>query len=181
MTWYDHRLNRLPVADIELPRELRRLYDLAYNLWWSWTPAAQDLFARIDRESWARYRNPVELLINVEPHQWAPLLEDELFMDSYHELVGRLDHYRGEEDSTWFRDRVEGDEDAPTMDPIAYFSMEFGIDTSLALYSGGLGVLSGDHLKSASDLGLPMVALGLLYRRGYFLSCDLPGTCRKSK
>ncbi len=160
------------VAEIELPREFERLYEMAYNLWWTWTPEARNLFNHIDSAKWALYRNPVQLLINVAPRQWYALLEDEAFLSRYHEVTQRFDEYLltydtgriGPEGATWFQ-RQYGSRDSQL---IAYFSMEYGLHQSLAIYSGGLGVLSGDHCKAASDLGLPFVALGLLYRHGYF-------------
>jgi len=108
--------------------------------------------------------NPVQLLINVDSKRWRFLLENEAFRACYREVTDAFDAYMHPGESTWFREHHG--EAADTR--IAYFSMEYGIDSSLALYSGGLGVLSGDHCKAASDLGLPMVAVGLLYRQGYF-------------
>ena len=163
------KLDCLHIGDIELPREVAELYDLAYNLWWTWTPQARKLFARIDSASWAHYRNPVQLLINVEPERWETLVEDEGFMHSYEALIAEFHRYRTCADGCWWQDRKASDAaPAGTSDLIAYFSMEYGVHHSLAIYSGGLGVLSGDHCKSASDLGLPFVAVGLLYRHGYF-------------
>lgn len=152
----------LNVADIELPREFERLYDLAYNLWWTWTPAARDLFASIDPSKWGLYRNPVQMLIDVDPKQWHPLLESEAFRRHYDEVIGELSDYLGRTD-TWYEQQ-----DWQFDGPIGYFSMEYGLHQCLAIYSGGLGVLSGDHTKAASNLGLPFVGLGLLYRHGYF-------------
>jgi starch phosphorylase len=151
----------LQIADIELPSGMERLRELAYNFWWSWSPLATRLFAWIDPDHWRRYHNPVQLLINVEPHQWARLVGDMEFRKTYESVVQAFDAYRSRE--TWFRERGEG-----LTGPIGYFSMEFGIHESLGNYSGGLGVLSGDHCKSASDLGIPLVGVGLLYRSGYF-------------
>ncbi len=158
------RVPCLHVADIELPREVEKLYDLAYNLWWTWNREAPRLFAAIDSRSWAMYRNPVQLLINVEPSHWEPLLENEDFMSGYSAVIGALENYLDHPERSWFHRRHPDCAGGP----IAYVSMEYGLHQSLALYSGGLGVLSGDHCKSASDLGLPLVAVGLLYRRGYF-------------
>ncbi|RMH19728.1 MAG: alpha-glucan family phosphorylase [Acidobacteria bacterium] len=153
----------LHVADVELPRELEGLYELAYNLWWTWTPAARDLFAAIDEDTWARYRNPVQLLINLEPRHAYQLLERDDFMHRYEEVLHAFHAYLAGGAETFYARRG-----APLPGPIAYVSAEYGLHQSLAIYSGGLGVLSGDHLKSASDLGLPLVAVGLLYRHGYF-------------
>lgn len=157
------KIPTLHVADIELPREVEGLYDLAYNLWWTWSLEAIELFASIDPEAWGLYRNPVQMLINVEPRHWYPLLENEIFRTRYREVTQDLERYLSDPD-TWFA-RHHGNYHGG---PFAYFSMEYGLDQALAIYSGGLGVLSGDHCKSASDLGLPFVAVGLLYRHGYF-------------
>jgi starch phosphorylase len=151
------------VADIELPPGMERLRELAYDLWWSWAPQATRLFAWIDPEHWRRYHNPVQLLINVEPHQWARLLADPEFRRAYDAVIQAWDAYRAR--PRWFGAH---DDDARLSGPVAYFSMEFGIHESLGVYSGGLGVLSGDHCKAASDLGVPLVGVGLLYQSGYF-------------
>jgi starch phosphorylase len=153
-------IRTLPTADIELPPSLERLRDIAYDYWWSWSPIAQRLFGRIDPVAWRRYHNPVQLLINVEAQQWMRLLSDPEFERLYNETVASLDEYRAQ--PSWF------EENASLRAPIAYFSMEFGIHESLGIYSGGLGVLAGDHCKAASDLGVPLVGVGLLYRSGYF-------------
>ena len=154
----------LHVTDIELPRELDQLYELAYNLWWSWTPQALDLFSQVDSAKWARYRNPVQLLINVDPRRWVPLLDNEAFRTRYQTVIRDFEDYLDPTQATWFAQHHADAGDQT----IAYFSMEYGLHQSLAIYSGGLGVLSGDHCKAASDLGLPLVAVGLLYRQGYF-------------
>jgi starch phosphorylase len=154
-------IRTLHTADIELPPSLERLRDLAYDLWWSWSPLATRLFAWIDPEHWRRYHNPVQLLINIEPQQWMRLLSDPEFRRTYENVILALDEYRSR--SRWF------DQDGRLLPgPVAYFSMEFGIHESLGVYSGGLGVLAGDHCKAASDLGVPLVGVGLLYRSGYF-------------
>ncbi len=158
------RIPTLHVTDIELPREFEKLYELAYNLWWTWRSPARALFATIDPVKWAHYRNPVELLINVDPRHWYPLLAEESFLARYHRVTGQLETYMHHREDSWFVRTHAGYRGGP----IAYFSMEYGLHPSLAIYSGGLGVLSGDHCKSASDLGVPLVAVGLLYRRGYF-------------
>ncbi|HZI63869.1 MAG TPA: alpha-glucan family phosphorylase, partial [Thermoanaerobaculia bacterium] len=154
---------QLQVADIELPRQVEKLYDLAYNLWWTWNRPARQLFEAVDEHAWSIYRNPVQLLINIEPTHWQQQLESETFLRACHAVVSAFESYMGDT-GTWFARKFPFYEGGP----IAYFSMEYGVHHSLALYSGGLGVLSGDHCKSASDLGLPFVAVGLLYRHGYF-------------
>ncbi len=154
---------RLHIADIDLPREVAKLYDLAYNLWWSWSPRARALFNQIDSRAWALYRNPVQLLINFDRTHWQSRLEDDSFVAAYRQVTQAFERYTAEPAETWFARRFP-----EARGTIAYFCMEFGLHQSLRLYSGGLGVLAGDHLKSASDLGLPLVGVGLLYRNGYF-------------
>jgi starch phosphorylase len=154
-------IKTLQVADIELPPGMERLRDLAYDLWWSWSPQATRLFAWIDPDHWKRYQNPVQLLINVEPHQWARLLADPEFVRTYEAVIEALDAYRAR--PRWFAQHA-----SKFNGPIAYFSMEFGLHGSLGIYSGGLGVLAGDHCKAASDLGVPLIGVGLLYQSGYF-------------
>ncbi|MBK5255409.1 MAG: alpha-glucan family phosphorylase [Vicinamibacteria bacterium] len=151
----------LEIADIDLPEELERLRDLVYDLWWSFNPKASRLFAWIDPEHWRRYHNPVELLINVDPHTWRDLLKDSEFIEAYAQAIDSLDASRRAR-------RFMDDQPGLLSGPIAYFSMEFGLHESLGMYSGGLGVLAGDHCKAASDLGLPLFGMGLLYRSGYF-------------
>ncbi len=152
------------VVDLELPAEVDRLGEIAYNLWWAWNHDARRLFSTIDQAAWARYRNPVELLLSAERSRWEVLIANESFMAGYTTLVRKFDRYMKREPKSWFEQRHADFDGAP----FAYFSMEFGVHQSLAMYSGGLGVLSGDHCKSASDLGVPLIAMGLLYRYGYF-------------
>lgn len=152
----------LQIADIELPPTVDRLRDLAYDLWWSWSPPATRLFTWIDPDHWRRYHNPVELLINVEPHHWRRLLADSEFIRACESVIAALDAYRTR--PRWFHQN-HGE---ALRGPVAYFSMEFGLHESLGVYSGGLGVLAGDHCKAASDLGVPLVGVSLLYRSGYF-------------
>lgn len=154
---------RLHVADIDLPREVAKLYDIAYNFWWTWSPRARALFHQIDNRTWTIYRNPVQLLINFDRTHWPEKIEDEGFNATYRQVVQAYDRYMAGGAESWFARRFP--EAGGT---IAYFCMEFGLHESLRVYSGGLGVLAGDHLKSASDLGLPLVGIGLLYRHGYF-------------
>ena len=158
------KIPTLPGAELEIPAEVARLYDLAYNLWWTWSPRAALLFSTIDPTAWIRSRNPVELLLGAEPHIWDSLLVSESFMSEYHAVVAEFDRYQRDLETSWF---VRTFPDL-TGGPVAYFSTEFGWHECLGIYSGGLGVLSGDHCKSASDLGIPFVGVGLMYRRGYF-------------
>ncbi len=153
-----------PLADIELPQEVSGLRELAYNLWWTWNPQARRMFSHIYPGLWAIYRNPVELLINIEPHHWESLLEDDVFLTMYKSVLREFQNYIKSVNNTWFAKNHSDYQGGP----MAYFSTEFGFHESLHTYSGGLGVLSGDHCKSASNLGLPFLAVGPLYKNGYF-------------
>jgi starch phosphorylase len=140
------------------------LHDLVYNLWWSWSPAAQKLFAAIDPVQWEEVNhNPVKLLRMVSPQRLEQLARDPEFLTRLDEVLAAFDAYMNPE-STWFSRTYPEHADKT----IAYFSAEFGLHESLPIYSGGLGILSGDHCKSASDLGLPFVGVGFLYPQGYF-------------
>jgi glycogen phosphorylase len=159
-----HKFRSAPLADIELPREVAGLRTLAYNLWWTWNPQARRMFAHIHPGLWAMYRNPVELFINIEPHHWESLLEDDVFLTMYKSVYREFEAYTKSAKDTWFAKNHPDYQGGP----FVYFSTEFGFHECLRTYSGGLGVLSGDHCKSASDLGLPFIGLGPLYRHGYF-------------
>ncbi|NNF70130.1 MAG: alpha-glucan family phosphorylase [Acidimicrobiia bacterium] len=151
-----------PIAPVRVPKAYRRLLDLAYNLWWTWDPLAYDLWARIDPRRWAESRNPLSVLPTIEPDTWEALEASTTFAELYGEVLNRFDAYMGATD-TWF------DRNHPGFPgPIAYLCTEFGTHHTLPFYSGGLGVLAGDHLKAASDLGLPLMGVGIFYRRGYF-------------
>ncbi|MDH3539522.1 MAG: alpha-glucan family phosphorylase [Acidimicrobiia bacterium] len=150
-------------AEFDVPDRFSRLYDLAYNLWWSWDEAGSDVWRALDAELWERYRNPVEVLRGVEKETWQRLEDSMAFTDAYGEAVARFDAYMNSK-TTWWDRHQPGPEDST----IAYLCSEYGIHSSVPIYSGGLGILAGDHAKSASDLGLPFVAVGLMYRRGYF-------------
>ncbi len=153
-----HRFTVVP----SLPKELEGLQRIAYNLSWSWEPEAIKLFQRIDAELWKETRhNPVAMLGQLQQATLDLLITDEGFMSHLAMVDEKIQEYFSTR--TWY-EKNGGNQDMR----IAYFSMEFGIHESIPVYSGGLGVLSGDHLKSASDLGLPLVGIGLLYREGYF-------------
>lgn len=146
-----------------LPDRLARLKDIAYNLWWVWEPEAIPLWTRMDIDLWEEvYHNPVKLLGAISQNRLKELSEDDSFLAHVDRVAEKLDAYM--EASTWFDARYDN-RDKRT---IAYFSFEYGLTESLPIYSGGLGVLSGDHLKSASELGLPLVGIGMMYYRGYF-------------
>ncbi|RKY15738.1 MAG: alpha-glucan phosphorylase, partial [Planctomycetota bacterium] len=131
-------------------------------MYWSWHPEVRSLFARIDRRVWLSYRSPVAVLRALR--DWTSLLEDPDFMVQYQRLLADFDTYMANGREHWFARRHGEDLDGP----VAYFCAEFGLQESLPIYSGGLGVLAGDHCKAASDMALPFVAVGLFYRRGYF-------------
>ena len=145
-----------------LPARLEGLRRLAYNLYWTWHPDTRMLFSRIDPSAWSRYRNPTSVLYGHS--DWTELLENPAFMAAYQTQLAEFDQYMANGAGHWFT-RHYGD--APE-GPIAYFCAEYGIHESVGIYSGGLGILAGDHCKTASDMALPFVAVGLLYRRGYF-------------
>jgi len=157
-------IRTIATNDFFLPEEFSRLREVAYNLWWSWTPEARILFSTISPTLWSRYRNPVEVLMQVEPSYWETLQMSNAFQIGYETVVAALDRYMGRPETWWFNRRFPDHRGGP----VAYLSTEYGLHESLGIYSGGLGVLSGDHCKAASDLGLPFIAVGLNYRRGYF-------------
>jgi len=147
-----------------LPRRINRLGELAYNLWWTWNPDAQRLFLRIDRDLWERTNhNPVCFLRQVERSRLNAVTNNRYYLDFYDSMMRDFDNYM-EAKETWFTRSFPDLEDRL----IAYFSMEFGLHEALPIYAGGLGILSGDHTKEASDLGLPFVAIGFFYTEGYF-------------
>ena len=157
-----------PVATVnvvpDLPKPLSRLEELAHNLRWAWDSETNSLFRRLDPELWERtIHNPVLLLGLISQDRLESVRHDPAFMAHFHRVCADFDHYMAAK-NTWF-EHHHGLAEQPL---IAYFSMEFGITECLQNYSGGLGILSGDHLKSASDLGLPLVGVGLIYQEGYF-------------
>jgi starch phosphorylase len=153
---------------------LKRLRELAANLYWSWHPEVSDLFRDLDSELWSRVNhNPVAFLQEVDPSRLEmarPLALQARITHAFHGLRDFL----SEEDS-WgarYRGRLRNA-------PAAYFSAEFGLHESLPIYSGGLGTLAGDHLKAASDLDVPLIGVGMLYAKGYFTqSLDETGGSR---
>jgi starch phosphorylase len=165
MALYQSLVNTIPNG-YDLPRRLRRLAELAYNLWWTWNCDADRVFRLIDPERWeATYHNPVLFLRTVGRDRLAAATKDRYYLDFYDQVFEVFDNYMEGFEHTWY---VENYPDRLNQ-PIAYFSTEFGLHETLPIYAGGLGVLSGDHLKEASDLGLPMVAVGFLYTQGYFV------------
>lgn len=150
--------------NFRLPRRIKRLGELAYNLWWTWNPEAQRLFIQIDRDLWERTNhNPIRFLSMVQRASLNSVTQNRYYLEYYDQIFGDFDDYMRAEETWCSRNHPEYNHR-----PIAYFSTEFGLHETLPIYAGGLGILSGDHLKGASDLGLPMVAVGFLYTHGYF-------------
>jgi glycogen phosphorylase len=157
------RIVRTFVVVPSLPENLQPLKDIAYNMWWAWEHDAVDLFRRLDDDLWQKTgHNPVKMLGDLSQDRLEKVSQNDGFLAHLDRVVKKLETYmRGH---CWY-DSIDHSQDPGT---IAYFSAEFGLNECLPIYSGGLGILSGDHLKSASDLGLPLVGVGLLYRQGYF-------------
>lgn len=148
----------------QLPKRVGELLDIANNLWWSWNSEFLRLFKEIDSDLWETVgKNPVKFLKLVSQDKLEDIAKDEEFLAKYDEVVNHFNSYMQTKE-TWFSKNYPNNAN----DLIAYFSAEYGIDEIIPIYSGGLGILSGDHLKSASDLGLPFIAVGLLYKNGYF-------------
>src|SRR5258708_27096568 len=150
------------VVRARLPEAITPLHELAYTLRWSWDDRAQELFRWVDSRAWeASDHDPVRLLGLVPRQRLEELAGEPTFLSFLDEVRGGLRRYLS--GSGWFQTRVES-----PLESVGYFSPEFGIAEALPQYSGGLGVLAGDHLKAASGLNLPLVGLGLLYRHAYF-------------
>lgn len=148
----------------KLPANLEALNPLAHNFWWSWNYDALSLFERANPEVWAETRNPVMVLHKTSDQVWEKLSAQADYSKQVAAVATKLNNYL-ENKNTWFQKNFAKHQGKS----IAYFSAEYGIHESLPIYSGGLGVLSGDHVKSTSDLGMPGVFVGLLYKDGYFL------------
>lgn len=150
--------------NFSLPRRINRLGALAYNLWWVWNPEGLNLFRSINKRVWDEVdHNPVAFLKKVERSQLNAVANDSQYLEKYDRAIEQFDAYMADK-STWFATEY------PSLvnRDIAYFSFEFGLHESLPVYAGGLGILSGDHLKEASDLGMPLSGIGFIYNQGYF-------------
>ena len=153
-----YRLNVIP----SLPEQLTPLWDLAYNLWWSWNKQTTRRLEQIDPETWvASERAPLRFLASLKSEQLEALIADKQVSGGIEHILQQFAEYMSH--PTWF-----GETHSKSRLQVAYFSAEFGLTESLRIYSGGLGVLAGDHLKAASDLGIPLIGVVLLYREGYF-------------
>ncbi|MFW6042084.1 MAG: alpha-glucan family phosphorylase [Chloroflexota bacterium] len=148
----------------KMPEKINRLPELAYNLWWSWNPYARALFKRLDYTLWrSTQHNPVQMLQEISQERLQAAAEDSAFYRHYNKVMMELDR-EIENGHLWFPETYP----ELAKRPVAYFSAEFGLHNSLPIYSGGLGILSGDHAKEASDLGIPLVGVGFMYPQGYF-------------
>ena len=156
-----YMFNKITVMP-QLPERIRGLSTIANNLWWSWNTEFLKLFKTIDIDLWERVeKNPIKFLNLVSQDKLDSIIENKEFLKQYDEIYTNFKNYM-ESRNTWFTKKYPNNQ----KDLIAYFSAEYGLDEILPIYSGGLGILSGDHLKSASDLGIPLVAVGLLYKNG---------------
>lgn len=152
------------LSGVSLPRRMARLGELAYNLWWAWNPEAQEVFKAIDNALWEDcYHNPIKFLRQAKRKAFNAAIHDRRCLEFYDRTIAAFDAYL-HPSSTWYSRMY------PQFSNhiIAYFSTEFGLHESFPTYAGGLGILSGDHAKEASDLGLPFVGIGFLYNQGYF-------------
>lgn len=148
----------------QLPKSIEKLGEISENLWWSWNTEFLKIFKEIDIDLWEQCnKNPVKFLRLVDQEKLERASTDPEILRNYRVNVDNFESYMKSR-TTWFSKQYPENKD----DVIAYFSAEYGLDETLPIYAGGLGILSGDHLKSASDLGIPIVAIGLLYKNGYF-------------
>ena len=144
------------VVESNIPQSLNPLRELSKNIWWAWNARASALFSYIDNELWEENgQNPVVLLDEVSYKRYKELEKDSYFISEMEQVYNELQQYLREREN-------------PDSPKIAYFSMEYGLHDSLKIFSGGLGMLAGDYLKEASDMKVNLVAVGLLYRYGYF-------------
>jgi starch phosphorylase len=150
--------------EIKLPKAPPKLIDLAYNLWFSWNPDVRDLYKEIDERLWRRCgNNPVEFLFKVDPLKLQQVAADAAFIDKLEKVWERYHAYVTSKDTAYAKNFPRLADHS-----IAYFSAEYGIHECLPNYAGGLGILAGDHIKSCSDLGIPIFGIGLMYKHAYF-------------
>ncbi|MCK5011844.1 MAG: DUF3417 domain-containing protein, partial [Deltaproteobacteria bacterium] len=147
----------------ETPEELNPLKEIAYNMWYSWNWEAVKLFIALDPGYWEKsYQSPINMLCMLPLRKMEEAARNQKFVSHMNRVYQKFQEYLNEK--PWFEKKF-GERNKSL---IAYFSCEYGIDEGLPLYSGGLGILAGDHMKSASDLGIPLMGVGLFYRQGYF-------------
>ncbi len=158
--------NEVITQNPTIPTPLQALERLSWNYWWSWSADGAGVFRDLDAELWDECEhNPRILLAKVSDYRLAEMATDPVYLARIAKLAGDFDDYM---DASAVLAQRFSNANISSQNPVAYFCAEYGVHNSLPLYSGGLGVLAGDHLKSASDLGLPLVAVGLLYHYGYF-------------
>ena len=163
---FDEYLSQKPPNQFDLPQRIHRLSELSYNLWWTWYSEAERAYRFIDPVVWESTRhNPVRFLRQVDRQKLEAATQDRGYLEIYDRILGSFDQYMAESKQTWYTDTYP----KRIHQPIAYFSTEYGLHETMPIYAGGLGVLSGDHIKEASDLGIPLVAVGFLYTQGYFV------------
>ena len=158
-------MNRLHTFHVKpsFPKKIERLQEIAMNLHWTWDHDAIDLFRRLDQELWRKVdQNPIRMFSEIKQDRLEEVANDDAFLSHLNRVWEKLGTYK--KDKAWYQSEHKEDSDML----VAYFSAEFGIHECLPIYSGGLGILAGDHLKAASDIGLPLVGIGLLYQCGYF-------------
>src|SRR5438105_9217056 len=157
-------MTRKPLTSEEVTELTSGLHKLARNLWWTWDQEAQDIFQELSPRGWQNlYHNAVAILHEVSDYELRVRLQDQEFAQRVREVLKNFESYLNDR-NTWDH------QNAPTLhtNPVAYFSAEFGFHESLPIAAGGLGILAGDHAKSASDLGIGFVGISLFYREGYF-------------
>src|SRR5581483_1691760 len=157
-------MNQAPLTSGEVAEMIVGLNKMARNLWWTWNQEAQELFSELSPRGWQNlYHNGVAILHEVSNYELRVRLQDGDFASRVREVLKSFESYLNEK-NTWAA------QNAPQLakNPVAYFSAEFGFHESLPISAGGLGALAGDHTKSASDLGLPLIGISLFYREGYF-------------
>ncbi len=149
----------------KLPDNLKGLVDLAYNAWWSWNADAREMFRILDPPLWHSNHNPIYILRNISDERLERMANKKNFVNRYKNVIQHFKSEMGKDAAHlwWYKEFPEHSDEI-----IAYLSMEYGIHNSIPIYSGGLGILSGDHIKEASDLGIPIIAVGFLYQEGYF-------------
>ena len=155
--------NRITVKP-QLPKNISKLYDISYNLWWTWNTEYLKLFKDMDGDLWEECnKNPIIFLNKISQEKLEKASNNSEFLKQYNSVVKHYEDYM-QSKNNWFQKKYPNN----VNDKIAYFSAEYGLDETVPIYSGGLGILSGDHLKSASDLGIPLTGIGMLYKNGYF-------------
>ena len=148
-----------------LPLPLKGLINLALDLRFSWSHSADELWLRLDKKLWQQTHNPWLVLQSVSQEKLEEIATDKTFCKAIDELLAQENEAMKR--PRWYQQQIKN----TSLNTVAYFSMEFGLSESLPIYSGGLGLLAGDHLKAAHDLGVPLVGVGILYQNGYFRQC----------